>query len=308
MNRSRRWLAVLITALALGAPLPTLPALSASASPATTQAVVGSAAAATQQVRRCHGYRATIVGGRRGTVIIGTRRRDVIYAGAGADVVLGLGGRDLICGGPGNDAIDSGKGRDRVYGGPGRGDQCIGTRFEHRRLHFGCEIHGATGTVTPPGTPPQTAPRGSSATLDASPATPVPGRRRVITGASTPDCRPGAIDPKLLFVKAQGTDPGAGNVYFATGYIPRGNNGNYYYGRAQYPYGLQHSSVPYDLAEYQIPLGRANTSGGQFWVFHLVWFWNETTKDWTLEQRDVGAYYSYLGDRPQPYTAGFCAT
>ena len=79
-----------------------------------------------EDVPRCHGRRATIVGTDGNDVIRGTPERDVIWGGKGDDTILGSLGNDLICGGPGADLIHGGRGNDEVDGGAGGGDRVIG--------------------------------------------------------------------------------------------------------------------------------------------------------------------------------------
>ncbi|HVV90699.1 MAG TPA: calcium-binding protein [Solirubrobacterales bacterium] len=72
-----------------------------------------------EEVPRCHGRRATIVGTAGDDVLRGTPGRDVIWGGPGNDTIYGRLGNDLICGGPGDDVIHGGRGNDEVFGGPG---------------------------------------------------------------------------------------------------------------------------------------------------------------------------------------------
>jgi len=72
-----------------------------------------------EEVRRCHGRRADIVGTQYDDVIYGTSGRDVIWAGPGDDKIYGELGNDLICGGSGDDVIHGGRGNDEIYGGSG---------------------------------------------------------------------------------------------------------------------------------------------------------------------------------------------
>jgi Ca2+-binding RTX toxin-like protein len=87
---------------------------------------VGAAAPEEEEVPRCHGRRAKIVGTDGPDVIHGTTSRDVIWAGLGDDVVYGELGNDLICGGPGADVLHGGRGNDDVDGGAGERDIAIG--------------------------------------------------------------------------------------------------------------------------------------------------------------------------------------
>jgi Ca2+-binding RTX toxin-like protein len=75
---------------------------------------------------RCHGHKATVVGGRGANHLRGTAGPDVIVGGAGGDRIDGHGGFDLICGrsgadtilgGPGGDTLLGGSGDDSLYGG-----------------------------------------------------------------------------------------------------------------------------------------------------------------------------------------------
>ncbi|HYQ78285.1 MAG TPA: calcium-binding protein [Solirubrobacterales bacterium] len=79
-----------------------------------------------EDVPRCHGRKAEIVGTDGDDVIRGTPERDVIQAGKGDDVVFASLGNDLICGGPGSDQLHGGRGNDQVYGDAGDGDQVSG--------------------------------------------------------------------------------------------------------------------------------------------------------------------------------------
>jgi Ca2+-binding RTX toxin-like protein len=91
--------------------------------------IVGTALGATpeeEDVVRCHGRRAEIVGTDGNDVLRGTPERDVIAGGKGDDVIFGSLGNDLICGGPGTDQAHGGRGNDEVYGDAGDGDQVSG--------------------------------------------------------------------------------------------------------------------------------------------------------------------------------------
>ncbi|HET7574840.1 MAG TPA: calcium-binding protein [Solirubrobacterales bacterium] len=79
-----------------------------------------------EEVVRCDGRRAKIVGTDGPDVIHGTPERDVIAGGLGDDVIYGSLGNDLICGGPGSDQIHGGRGNDEVDGGVGDEDQVNG--------------------------------------------------------------------------------------------------------------------------------------------------------------------------------------
>jgi Ca2+-binding RTX toxin-like protein len=79
-----------------------------------------------EQVPRCHGARATIVGTEGADRLLGTPSRDVILGLGGDDEIIGSLGNDIICGGPGADLIHGGRGNDTVDGGPGDADRVIG--------------------------------------------------------------------------------------------------------------------------------------------------------------------------------------
>ena len=72
-----------------------------------------------EEVHRCHGRRATIVGTAGDDVLQGTPSRDVIWGGPGNDTIYGKLGNDLVCGGGGNDTVHGGRGNDEVFGGQG---------------------------------------------------------------------------------------------------------------------------------------------------------------------------------------------
>ena len=79
-----------------------------------------------EDLPRCHGREADIVGTDGDDILQGTPERDVIWGGNGDDLIYGSLGNDLICGGPGADQIHGGRGNDEVDGGPGAGDQVNG--------------------------------------------------------------------------------------------------------------------------------------------------------------------------------------
>ena len=87
---------------------------------------VAAAPAPEEDVPRCHGRRAEIVGTDGNDVLRGTPERDVIWGGGGDDTILGSLGNDLLCGGPGADLIHGGRGNDVADGGAGDGDRVIG--------------------------------------------------------------------------------------------------------------------------------------------------------------------------------------
>jgi len=91
--------------------------------------IVGTALGASpeeEDVPRCHGRQAEIVGTDGADVIRGTPERDVIAGGKGDDVIFSSLGNDLICGGPGTDEMHGGRGNDEVYGDAGDEDQVSG--------------------------------------------------------------------------------------------------------------------------------------------------------------------------------------
>jgi Ca2+-binding RTX toxin-like protein len=80
---------------------------------------LGAAPAEEEEMPRCHGRRAKIVGTDGPDVLHGTPGRDVIWGGGGDDEILGSLGNDLLCGGPGDDLIHGGRGNDIADGGAG---------------------------------------------------------------------------------------------------------------------------------------------------------------------------------------------
>jgi len=89
-------------------------------------AFLGAAPAAEEEdVPRCHGRRAKIVGTEENDVLRGTPGRDVIWGGGGDDEILGSLGNDLLCGGLGDDLVQGGRGNDTADGGAGT-DRVIG--------------------------------------------------------------------------------------------------------------------------------------------------------------------------------------
>ena len=85
-------------------------------------------------VPRCHGRQAEIVGTDGNDDLRGTPERDVIFAGKGDDVVFGSLGNDLICGGPGTDEMHGGRGNDEVFGDAGDEDQVNGNLGDDKIL------------------------------------------------------------------------------------------------------------------------------------------------------------------------------
>ena len=77
-------------------------------------------------VPRCHGRQAEIVGTDGDDELRGTPERDVIWGGKGDDVIFSSLGNDLICGGPGTDEMHGGRGNDEVFGDAGDEDQVSG--------------------------------------------------------------------------------------------------------------------------------------------------------------------------------------
>lgn len=77
-------------------------------------------------VPRCHGRQAEIVGTSEDDVLRGTPERDVIWGGPGDDEIYSSLGNDLICGGAGADQMKGGRGNDEVYGDAGEHDQVSG--------------------------------------------------------------------------------------------------------------------------------------------------------------------------------------
>jgi Ca2+-binding RTX toxin-like protein len=88
--------------------------------------VAAAPASEEEDVARCHGRRAKIVGTEKDDVLRGTPGRDVIWGGGGDDTILGSLGNDLLCGGPGADLIHGGRGNDIADGGAGDDDRVIG--------------------------------------------------------------------------------------------------------------------------------------------------------------------------------------
>jgi Ca2+-binding RTX toxin-like protein len=80
---------------------------------------IAAGSGAEEEVHRCHGRPATIVGTAGNDVLHGTPGRDVIWGGPGNDTIYGSLGNDLICGGAGDDVIHGGRGNDEIYGGRG---------------------------------------------------------------------------------------------------------------------------------------------------------------------------------------------
>jgi Ca2+-binding RTX toxin-like protein len=90
-----------------------------------------------EEVSRCHGRQAKIVGTDQDDMIRGTPERDVIWGGEGDDVIFSSLGNDLICGGPGTDEMHGGRGNDEVDGGAGAEDQVNGNLGDDKILGGG---------------------------------------------------------------------------------------------------------------------------------------------------------------------------
>jgi Ca2+-binding RTX toxin-like protein len=88
--------------------------------------VAAASAAEEEDVARCHGRQATIVGTEGDDVLRGTPERDVIWGGGGDDEIFGSLGNDLLCGGPGADLVHGGRGNDIADGGAGSSDRVVG--------------------------------------------------------------------------------------------------------------------------------------------------------------------------------------
>lgn len=65
---------------------------------------------------KCHGAKATIVGGSGDETLEGTKGPDVIVGGAGNDFIFAKGGNDVICGGLGFDNVNGQGGKDKLFG------------------------------------------------------------------------------------------------------------------------------------------------------------------------------------------------
>jgi Ca2+-binding RTX toxin-like protein len=117
---------------------------------------VAAAPASEEEVPRCHGRRATIVGTEKDDVLRGTPGRDVIWGGGGDDTIYGSLGNDLLCGGPGSDLIHGGRGNDVADGGAGDDDRVIGDLGDDKLLGGtgnGDEVAGGLGIDTLNGGP-----------------------------------------------------------------------------------------------------------------------------------------------------------
>jgi Ca2+-binding RTX toxin-like protein len=76
--------------------------------------------AAAQAKPKCHGHKATVVGGNGDNVLKADKHGvQVIVAGGGNDVIIAKRNKDIVCGGPGDDRISGGTGKDELHGGAG---------------------------------------------------------------------------------------------------------------------------------------------------------------------------------------------
>src|SRR6476469_10046201 len=81
-----------------------------------------------EDVPRCHGRRAMIVGTDGDDVLQGTPERDVIWGGDGNDTITGGRGNDIADGGAGDDdRVIGDLGDDKLTGGPGGADEVAGS-------------------------------------------------------------------------------------------------------------------------------------------------------------------------------------
>jgi Ca2+-binding RTX toxin-like protein len=100
-----------------------------------------------EDVPRCHGRQAKIVGTDGNDVLRGTPKRDVIFGGGGDDMIYGSLGNDLLCGGLGADVIHGGRGNDEVDGGPGPYDRAIGDLGDDKVLGGGGDYDEVAGDL-----------------------------------------------------------------------------------------------------------------------------------------------------------------
>lgn len=105
------------------------------------------AAASEEEAPRCHGARATIVGGEGDDLLRGTPDRDVIWGGGGDDTILGSLGNDVLCGGPGADLIHGGRGNDLADGGTGDRDRVIGDLGDDKLIGGPGDYDEAAGSL-----------------------------------------------------------------------------------------------------------------------------------------------------------------
>lgn len=116
---------------------------------------VAAAPAEEEDVERCHGRRAEIVGTDGNDVLRGTPERDVIFGGVGDDEILGSLGNDLLCGGAGDDLVQGGRGNDELDGGNGT-DRVVGDLGDDKATGGpgeGDEVAGSLGIDTLNGGP-----------------------------------------------------------------------------------------------------------------------------------------------------------
>jgi len=116
---------------------------------------IAAAPAEEEDVQRCHGRRAEIVGTDGNDVLRGTPSRDVIWGGGGDDEILGSLGNDLLCGSLGDDFIHGGRGNDDADGGAGT-DRVVGDLGDDKVLGGtgnADEVAGSLGIDTLSGGP-----------------------------------------------------------------------------------------------------------------------------------------------------------
>jgi hypothetical protein len=256
--------------------------------------------------RSCHGERATIVGGKRANVLVGTPRRDIIWAGRGADTVLARGGNDIVCGSRGADALVGAKGRDRLYGQAGR-DYCSGERREHRH-HYQCEVHlnGLGGRVDPPSA------RRSQPAVAAEPVAAPDGLVQRRAGHYF------SLDSPVCVTEPAGSAIAAirlGNVYFESArsgriailpiYWRLGSGGFTNPGPVQDSW--RYFDAPADGQVYSAHLGstQAYTDNLRVIMGYSVWYW-DNAQGW-VDGATYSAphHYANVGGN-QYYSGGFC--
>lgn len=253
--------------------------------------------------RTCQGVRATIVGNRKGNLLIGTPRRDVIWAGLGADTVLGRGGRDLICGGRGADALIGGAGRDKLYGQRQR-DYCHGERREHRH-HYRCDVHfnDLGEEVDPP-----TASRPAGLATSLAPRAPTVARRAAAyVGMDAPLCNvtgQALMDVHLgkVYFQAQYTNPGW--IAVLPYYYRWGNSG--FVDGPYYPSNWLQYNAPLDGQAYSADMFATHVpkSDGRIIVMYAVYWWDGA--QW-VDGTTLQVYRHYLQTTAGPlFTGGVC--
>ena len=308
MRRSATRLIAAAATLACVSAVTVAAALSATAAPSATAALSATAGSSRPT---CHGQRATIVGNNQRNIIRGTNHRDVIAAGGGADIILGRGGNDLICAGPGHDVVAGGPGLDRVYGGSGR-DLCYGLPVEHRRYHFGCEVH-VPDSAGGPGSPRAAqgrVVRGHPTRAQTRAMTRV--FHRVVgpqAGAALPACdaRTGIVTLGHANVTGYGTNPSL--VAVRPKFLPY-NQVDGTFEAVQYPSTDQWNivnNIPNDGTLYQVPVPAYQlTNFRTYTVFYDV-AWSADGTSWngpTIEFR-VNSYQDPYGF---PSPAETCVT